>query len=845
MAAKHGIRRKIERSFEGLGFWISEHPWKVLLACLALTGALGSQLPWLNFDTSIDGFLKPTDPLRVNYDHFREDFGRDEMILVALRPKNVFDIEFLKLLKTIHRDLEDHLPRLDEVTSLVNARNTYGRGDVLVVDDLLLKIPETPEELELFREHAMSDPVYRDIWISDDGTIANLAIESDAFDMGNSIGAKVSSKNRAQMEFDFDEDPTALENAIPETREHKPLRSEHNAEIVAAVEKLVSKYRSDDLEIRVGGSPSMTARLLLAMESNLQTFMLASLGVIALLLAFVFRRASAVFLPLLVVSLALVSMLGSMAIGGIDVAFGTQILPSAILAIGIGYTVHLLTIFYRKFDETKDKKHAVVHALGHSGLAILMSAVTTMVGFGSFVVSDLLPLYRMGLVAPFGVGFVYLYAVLLLPALLVLLPIRARTPARATGQGPKALDRLLTRIGDFSHRNAKPVAVLGIGLGVAALIGASRLHFSHDPMHWLPKDDRVRVNHDYLEKKLDGTMVLEMVLDFDKENALHDPEVLHKIETLTDYAKSRPTGDVVVGKTLSIVDVSKEIHQALYSGNPEYYRIPPDQWTAGQEFLLFENSGSDDLEKVTNSLFSKARITMKVEWLDSRFYPIFIKKLEAFAHDLFGPDVELYTTGMLALMSRTMSNVMDSAARAYVLAFLLITPLMILLIGNLRAGLVSMLPNLFPIVATLAAMAIFDIELDMFTILVGSIALGLAVDDTIHMVHGYARNLSHTGDVGLALHQTMETSGRALMFTSLVLCAGFSVFLLSELNNLILFGGLTTMAIGFALIADIVLTPALLSLATRGQAAKIAAIGAESDTSDAEAADQISPASAA
>ncbi len=807
--ASNTMRHRIESFFESLGLWTFEHPWTVIMASLALTGALASNLPSLGFDTSIDGFLKPTDPLRVNYDEFREEFGRDEMILVALKPDNLFDPEFLALLKTIHRDLEDNLPRLDEVTSLVNARNTYGQGDVLFVDDLLQELPNTPEELEQFRVHAMEDPVYRDLWISDDGTIANLAIESDAFDFGSDAEVAVS----VEEDFSFDSDPTSM--SLPASGvERKPLLSEHNAEIVAAVEKIVEKYRSPDLEIRVGGSPSMTARLLLAMEHDLAVFMGWSLAGIALLLGLVFRRLSGVFLPLLAVSLAILSFMGFMALVGVDVAFGTQILPSAILAVGIGYTVHLLSLFYRRYDESGDKRQAASYAVGHSGLAIAMSAFTTMVGFGSFATSDLLPLYRMGCVAPAGVGFACLYTLVLLPALLAVLPVRTRRRAVPTVR-ISASDRWLVALADFSYRHAKPIALAGAAIVIASIYGAVQLHFAHDPMHWLPKNDRVRVNHDYLEEKLDGTMVMEMIVDFQKPNALHDPSVLQKIEKLAEYAKSRPTGDVVVGKTLSIVDVSKEIHQALHEGDPAYYRLPADQLTAGQEFLLFENSGTDDLEKVTNPTFSKARITMKVEWVDSRFYPTFIEDIEGYANKLFGPDVELYTTGMLPLMSRTMSNVMDSAARAYILAFMVITPLMVLLIGNLRAGLVSMVPNLFPIIATLSVMTLFGIELDMFTILVGSIALGLAVDDTIHVVHGFARDLERMQNVRAALRSTMLTSGRALVFTTLVLCAGFSVFMLSELNNLILFGTLTTLAIFFALLADMVLTPALLSLATR------------------------------
>lgn len=821
-ATPRGIRARVEHAFDWLGRALCARAWWVLAASVALTTAMAAQLPSLGFDTSTDGFVKPEDPLRRNYDAFRRAFGRDELVLVSLRPREVFDLEFLKLLKAIHRDLEDNVPRLDEVTSLVNARNTYGIGDVLAVDDLLIDLPETPDAMARLREQVMSDPIYRDLWISDDGRIVTLAVESDAFDRAR-VDLSMDDAGFAQDGFDDDVFEEAAATAEPATQTAPPalapLRSEHEAEIVNAVKAITAKYRSPDLEMWIGGSPVMSARLLLAMERDLGRLTSAAIVLIAVLLFAVFRRASGVVLPLVVVTSSIVAMLGAMAWLGIDVAFGTQILPSAILAVGVGYTVHLLTIFFRRFDETRDRHGAIAYAVGHSGVGITLSAVTTAIGFGSFIASDVLPLYSMGCVAPAGVAFAYLFAIATLPALLAVLPLRTRPLPSGTASYGIA-GRILLSLGEFSHRRAGWVTLAAAGATVVALALAATLRFGQDPMKWLPTDDRVRVDHDFLEEALDGTMVMEMVLDFHRENALHDPAILKKIDVLARYAESRPSGDVHVGKTLSIVDIAKEVHQALHSGQPEFYAIPEDERTVGQEMLLFENSGTDDLEKATNSLFSTARLTMKVGWTDSTYYPAFIERMETRARELFGSDVSLYTTGLLPMMARTTVNVMESAAKAYVAAFAIITPLMILLIGRLRAGIVSMFPNLFPIIATLGFMGALRIELDMFTILVGSIALGLAVDNTIHFVHGFSRSHALDGDAAAAIAETMRTAGRAMLFTTVVLCAGFSVFMLSELNNLFLFGALTSTAIGVALIADVLVTPALLSLTARSAPAR-------------------------
>ncbi len=742
------IYDRIDARFRRTGAWIASRAWLVLALSALFTAALASGLPWLGFDTSIDGFLEPHDPMRVRYDEFREQFGRDEMILVALRPKQLFDIQFLQLLKRLHRELEDELPRLNEVTSLVNARNTRGEGDVLVVDDLLLRVPETPEELETFRHQALTDPIYRDLWISDDGTIANLAIETDAFDL-----AQPARTDTSQEAFDAE----AFEAAPRPVVVHKPLRSETNAEIVAAVHRIVDRYRSPDLEIWISGSPTMTARLLLAMERDMGQLLLGSMLTIGVLLAVVFRRAAGVVLPLVVVGLSIVSMLGSMAFMGIDMAFGTQILPSAILAIGVGYAVHLLTSFFAHYDATGDRVEAISHTFASVGVAITMSALTTAIGFGSFATSSVSPLYRMGCVAPLGATLAFLYTIVVLPALLAVVPLRRR--AAATDDGDTWIERCLVAIGDFAQRRARGVSIGAACVAVVAVVLASRLEFSHNPMMWLPAGDPVRTSHDFLDEALDGTVVMEVILDFGRENALHDPEILRKIETLASHARAQSAEQVAVHKTLSI-----------------------------------------------------ARMTLKVGWVDATHYPLFIASLERYARGLFGPAVSLHTTGMLPMMSRTMTSLMTSAASSYLSAFLSIVPFMILLIGRLRPALASVIPTLFPLLVTTGAMSALGFKLDMFTILVGSIALGLAVDDTTHFVHAFARWHDRTGDVPTALRETMRTTGRAMLFTTLVLVSGFLVFTLSELNNLIRFGAFTATALATAFVADIVVAPALLAL---------------------------------
>jgi predicted RND superfamily exporter protein len=240
--------------------------------------------------------------------------------------------------------------------------------------------------------------------------------------------------------------------------------------------------------------------------------------------------------------------------------------------------------------------------------------------------------------------------------------------------------------------------------------------------------------------------------------------------------------------------------------------------------LLFENSGSDDLEDVTNAQFETARVSIRTPWVDAMAFPAFLEQVEKGFRDALGPDVELQLTGGAVVFTSVFVNLITTMARSYVFALVVITPLMVLLIGNLRRGLVAMIPNLVPIYLVLALMGWTGIPLDASTLLIGGIVIGLAVDDTIHFMHKFSRYYDETGDARFAVHETLATTGSALFFTTLVLAGGFAVMLGGYMLNSYWFGLLAGFATIVAFLADILMAPALMVLVTRrGERRELAA----------------------
>jgi predicted RND superfamily exporter protein len=378
----------------------------------------------------------------------------------------------------------------------------------------------------------------------------------------------------------------------------------------------------------------------------------------------------------------------------------------------------------------------------------------------------------------------------------------------------------------FATRNATGVLVTAAGLMLLAGIGIAQLRLSNRTLDWFPDDEPVKIATEKIDAELGGSMVVEVLVDTGLENGLHDPALLAELDRIQARVSELRQGEVWVGKALSIVDVIKEIHVALNEGRTEAYVIPEERRLIAQELLLFENSGSDDLEDFVDPGFRVARFTMKVPNVDGSAYLSFGEAVTSLFGEVLGDHATVTVTGLMTMMSRSWAAAIETITSAYVIALLVITVLMTLVLGSLRLGLLAMIPNLLPIVLTLGLMGGLGVPLDMFSLLIGSIALGLAVDDTIHFMHGFRRCYEATGDVEASVRETLQTTGQALLFTSIVLALGFFIYVFSTLSNLTSFGLLTAFAIAVALLADILVAPALMSVAVRYSSLVVGAEGA-------------------
>jgi hydrophobe/amphiphile efflux-3 (HAE3) family protein len=770
--------------------------WKyiILIVTLLLTGGLAAQMANLKIDTRDESFFHADDPTLIAYNHFRDTFGQDDMFIIALKPEAGFTREFLATLYGLHHELAESVPYLDDINSLVNGRITRAEGDTLIVEDLMPRPPQSEAELQRIRHLIGRYPLYENLLVSPDRSLTTILI-----------------KARAIMEPTGEEVLAGFDEVVsPENRPGPDyLSNEQNVEIYTAIRKVTAKYAGQGVEFYYGGTPAFVAEIQKGIEKDLGAMIPLSFMMIVIFLALLFRRLSGVIYPLLIVFLSLTASMGIMALVGIPITNVIQILPMFLIVVGIGDSVHILTIFYRIHRESGDKHQAIIQAVGYAGLPVLMTSVTTACGLISFVWADVANIAQLGYIAPVGVMLAFIYTIVLLPALICIFPIKQPRPMPG-GKQPVA-DRIFDAITALTTRHAPGVLIVsGLLIGVAGY-QASAVKFSHNAMTWFPESAVVRRSTELLDRVNGGTVMLEVIVDTNRDNGLQNPDVLNRMDQAAAHIADLEVHGIRAGKVWSLADVTKEINRALHADRDTAYTLPDTRQKIAQELILFESSGSDDLEEVTDGNYRKGRLSILAPFTDSVLYKDYVDAITVYLERQF-PSENVWLTGHMSLFVQITKHFLTSMAKSYVFALIVITFLMVLMIGRVRVGLMSMVANVAPILLVFGIMGSCNIPLDMSTILIGSIVLGLVVDDTIHFLHHFRRAFDETGNVTLAVSETLHATGRALVITSLVLCGGFFIYMTSYLACNTRFGLLAGCGVLFALAADFFIVPAMLTL---------------------------------
>ncbi len=786
------LHNRIDSWFSGVAQLVCRFKYLTLLMMAILTLSLASQIPTITVDTRDEGFFYDDDPTLMAYNSFRDQFGQDDTFIIALHPDNGIDQQFLTRLYSLHHELEDKVPYLDEVTSLVNGRIVRARGDVLTVEDMMAAPPNDNAEVKRLLTLSKQYPLYEKLLIATDQSLVTILLR-----------ARATKEDKQDLLAGFESDAPDV------AAKDKYLSNEESVEITNAIEKVLVRYENNGFAINLSGTPALIATLQKAIFHDMSVLVPLSILLIVLFLTLLFRRLSGLIYPLLVVLLSLVASVGAMALLGLPITLVTQIMPSFLLVVGVADSVHILTIFYRRYGQCTDKEQAIVEAVGFSGLPVLMTTMTTACGMFSFVWADVATVAQLGIIIPIGVMLALLYTLILLPALITVFPMKQAS--RRADSIPLFTDRIFATIARVTTRRPILTTLISTMIIFLALASAATVRFSHNALTWFPKDSEIRTSTALLDDVNGGTVMLEAVIDSGEKKGVQQPDFLKKLEKASKELPQLVVHDIKAAKVWSLADVIKETNRALHEDSDNYYTIPTSQQLIAQELILFESSGSDDLEDFSDASYQLGRLSLLAPFADAILYTEYVAQVREYLQELF-PENSIVLTGKIPLFVQLIKNVITSMAKSYIFALAVITLLMIFLVGRVRLGLLSMVANVAPIIFVLGLMGMQKIPLDMSTMLIGSLVLGLVVDDTIHFLHHFRKNFEQYGEVEEAVRLTLQNAGRAMVITSCVLAGGFYIYMAGYLESNVRYGLLTGSAVLFALAADFFLMPALLSL---------------------------------
>ena len=751
--------------FERLTGIILSHRRLVILLALVVSPLL----IWHAFppaDNSFDVWLDNSDPTYRSYLDFLDQFESEEFLTLVFRSEDVFTLENLQTVQRLAGRLKN-MDDVERVTSLTDVEEIRTSTDGTVEINPLIgdEIPSDPGLLKGIRERALSNPLYVENLISPDGTTTAI--------YGVVNNRDLAARRRIQEE----------------------------------VESLVREEESrTGNKIYISGSPILDAEFERTSQQDNVTFTIVTSAMIVVVLYILYRSLTGILLPVLVVSLATGWTLGIYGLTGHKLNMMTIMLPAVILAISIADAVHFMCQYNDEhLHGSGGRREALIQTLSKVGLPCLFTSLTTAIGFGSFAISRVIPVRYQGIFTALGIMLAFLLTITLLPALLSYLkPPRIKHRLKERGDWiSKGLEKSLRVVDRY------PRVILGIGLVVLAVsvLGMSKLKRETNSIEFFKKSSDIRVALEFIEENLTGVFSLEVILE-GPPDSVKEPEVLRKVEELRSYLNTQPE----VTKTLHLNDLIMEMNRAMNNGEKRFYAVPSSKSEVAQYLLLYEMSGGETLDTLVNADYSRMRLSIRSLSMTAERARGLIENLDRILKKTFNGPVQARFTGVIPIWVQLDTYLLQSQIRSFTLASIGIFIMMCILLRSIRVGLLSMIPNLFPIVVTMGIMGWSGIRLDTATIMITSVALGIAVDDTIHFLARFKRELAISRDYDEAIHATIRSVGRAIVFTSIILFWGFISLTLGHFKPTIYFGFLTGLTMMVALIGDIFLLPVLLKI---------------------------------
>ncbi|HEY9116935.1 MAG TPA: MMPL family transporter, partial [Roseivirga sp.] len=569
------------------------------------------------------------------------------------------------------------------------------------------------------------------------------------------------------------------------------------------------------IKLHYSGMPFVRTVMQAKTSSELKLFIVLSLVITALILFLFFRSWVSVVVPLVVISVVVVWVIGTVGLLDYRINVLTGIIPSIIVVIGIPNGVYLINKYHQEYVRHNNKIKALSRMVRKIGLVTFITNFTTAIGFLVLLSTDIKLLKEFGLVAGINILATFIVSIILIPGILSYLP-----PPRANQLKHlefKIVGKFLVLLDLLVHRHRYRVfAATAVIVGIA-IFGVTKLYSVAYMVDDIPEKSDLKQDLYFFERNFSGVMPLEIIIDFGQPKSTINARNLRKVDQLE--AALEPLENV--STPVSIVSFAKAVRQAFYNGNERFYGLPsPSDRNVILSYLSNQGESSSFLNSFVDSTGQVMRVSLKIADIGSiKMDSLITYVIEPEIDKVFGEDeVTTAVTGSTLLFVKGNKFLIENLQMSLLLAFGIIAVIMAILFANIRMIIISLIPNFIPLVMTAGIMGYFGIPLKPSTALIFSIAFGISVDDSIHFLAKYRQELfAKKFFVPIAISNSIKETGSSMLYTSIILFFGFVIFIFSDFGGTVALGLLTSLTLFFAMITNLTLLPALLMVFDSGK----------------------------
>ena len=729
--------------------------------------------------------IPKTEEKKLMMKEFENLFGNSENIVLLIESNDVFQAEVLKTIKAIGAELLEKVPYASSVMSITDVEVTIGNEDGMeIYRPFENGIPETLEEIEKEKNIILSRK-----------SLVNKLVSSDLKECWVILSL----------------------NPFPEgeEKEGNALTAPMYKAGEAAIEVVTNpKWKSEAYTIKPAGVPyTEMEEHTVVLEETTKTVMVSFSIMIVLLIIFTMSFIGTV-IPVLAFVLGIGVVFGFM--GHFNIVADSYMVSIPILlamALSVGYSIHLLNSFKHYFYKLGKRKEAVIASIEETGWPLLFTVITTIASVLSFLTTSLYPLRWLGGACAATVWSVYFYTAMIIP---IIMSFGKDKEVDLLSKKKEAklfnfVDEQFMRFGDFVVKRRIPIVALSTLLFIACLPGLFNITIKMDGYTFMGlKVPYIKRLHSIVNSRLGSYFNYNVMVRFEEEDALKDVENLKKIEKLEEFIASFEHTKKVEGeaKIFSILNVVKEMNQTLNEDKSSLYKLPSGNKELTEMLFLYEVSGGD-ISTWIDDEYKTARIRVEVKEFDSEEVTRNMRILEAKAKEII-PNAKTFLIGNELEFANINSYIVRGEISSLIFSLLAIFVLMFLAFGSLKLALIGMIPNIAPLFAIGAVMSYLGIYLDMITMTIMPMLLGISVDDTIYFITHSKLEFESTHDYKACVVGTFKTIGKTLLATSIILCIGFATNAVSLLQGIVQIGLLGAFGFFVALVADYFITPVLI-----------------------------------